>query len=112
VGPHQDDDLNSVSVGLELSALGIDYPAILIYIIIITGKEALLRTKAEGLKKKMVFMTVDTRDADPEGNETVWCDNKVSHSVNLEQFSHTVPAYGNSNAHLDLLPVMASSLLW
>ena len=44
------------------------------------GKEALKHTKKEGLKRKLVFMTVDTKDADPEGDETVWHDGKVRNS--------------------------------
>lgn len=41
------------------------------------GKEALKKTKAEGLKRKLVFMTVDTKDVDPEGDEAVWHNEKV-----------------------------------
>lgn len=29
------------------------------------------------MKRKLVFMTVDTKDIDPEGNETIWYDGKV-----------------------------------
>ena len=41
------------------------------------GKKALKAIKAEGLKRKLVFLTVETQDLDPQGNETVWHDNKV-----------------------------------
>lgn len=41
------------------------------------GKEALKKIKAEGLKRKLVFLTVDTSDVDPEGNESIWFDDKV-----------------------------------
>jgi dimethylglycine dehydrogenase len=41
------------------------------------GKEALQKIKAEGLEKKLVMMTVNTSDVDPEGNETVWYQDKV-----------------------------------
>ena len=45
------------------------------------GKSALQEIKKEGLKKKLVFMKVNTEghDVDPEGNETIWSDGKVRH---------------------------------
>ncbi|XP_064618508.1 dimethylglycine dehydrogenase, mitochondrial-like [Lineus longissimus] len=41
------------------------------------GKEALQKIKATGLEKKLVMMKVDISDVDPEGNETVWYQDKV-----------------------------------
>ena len=45
------------------------------------GKEALQKIKAQGLAKKLVFIDVETTDVDPEGNESVWFDNKVNFSL-------------------------------
>ena len=42
------------------------------------GKNALKALKAEGLRRHLAFLTVDTTDIDPEGNETVWHNDKVS----------------------------------
>ena len=42
------------------------------------GKVALKKVKAEGLKRKLVFLTIDTTDIDPEGNESIWHEEKVS----------------------------------
>ena len=42
------------------------------------GKESLLERKKKGfMPRKLVFMTVDTDNVDPEGNETIWCQDKV-----------------------------------
>lgn len=42
------------------------------------GKQALRRIKAAGLRRRLVCLTLATDDVDPEGNESVWCDGKVS----------------------------------
>lgn len=44
------------------------------------GKAALQEIKAKGLKRKLCYLSVDTDDIDPEGNETIWLDGKVSNS--------------------------------
>ncbi|XP_013400474.1 dimethylglycine dehydrogenase, mitochondrial isoform X1 [Lingula anatina] len=41
------------------------------------GKQALQKIKQEGLRRTLVFLTVDTEDVDPEGNETLWYNGKV-----------------------------------
>lgn len=41
------------------------------------GKQALQKIKAEGTAKKLVFLNVDTTDSDPEGNESIWFQDKV-----------------------------------
>lgn len=41
------------------------------------GKAALQEIKAKGLKRKLSYITMDTDDIDPEGNETVWHNGKV-----------------------------------
>lgn len=47
------------------------------------GKAALQEIKAKGLKRKLCYLSVDTDDIDPEGNETIWLDGKVSNSTPL-----------------------------
>ena len=44
------------------------------------GKAALQEIKAKGLRRKLSYLTLDTDDIDPEGNETVWYNGKVSNS--------------------------------
>ena len=53
------------------------------------GKEALYEIKKQGLKRHLVFLDVDTKDSgvDPEGNETVWYDNKVDKLLNFYLFT-------------------------
>lgn len=41
------------------------------------GKAALQQILSEGLSRKLVHLAVDAPDVDPEGNETVWCSDKV-----------------------------------
>lgn len=41
------------------------------------GKAALQEIKAKGLRRKLSYITVDTDNIDPEGNETVWHNGKV-----------------------------------
>lgn len=41
------------------------------------GKESLRHILREGLRRKLVHLTVATSHVDPEGNETVWCCNKA-----------------------------------
>lgn len=42
------------------------------------GKAALQEIKANGLRRKLCYLSVDTDNIDPEGNETIWLDGKVS----------------------------------
>ncbi|CAN8005617.1 unnamed protein product, partial [Ixodes hexagonus] len=41
------------------------------------GKEALQKSLREGLGRKLVHLSVDAPEVDPEGNESVWCSGKV-----------------------------------
>ena len=52
------------------------------------GKAALQEIKAQGLQRRLVFLTVDTTDVDPEGNEAVWYNDKVSYSLNQHTYWH------------------------
>lgn len=42
------------------------------------GKAALQKIKANGLRRKLCYLSVETDNIDPEGNETIWLDGKVS----------------------------------
>lgn len=42
-----------------------------------TGKQALKQIKEKGLKRRLVYLTLDTDNVDPEGNESVWHNGKV-----------------------------------
>ncbi|GFY55196.1 dimethylglycine dehydrogenase, mitochondrial, partial [Trichonephila inaurata madagascariensis] len=41
------------------------------------GKAALEKVLQEGLSRKLVYLKVHSKNADPDGNESIWCCNKV-----------------------------------
>lgn len=41
------------------------------------GKSSLIDILRRGLDRKLVCLKVNTADVDPEGNESVWCSDKV-----------------------------------
>ena len=41
------------------------------------GRDALLKLNKDDCERVLCFLTVDTTDVDPEGNETIWYANKV-----------------------------------
>lgn len=43
------------------------------------GKKTLQEIKAQGLTRKLAYLTVDTDNVDPEGNETIWHNGKVKY---------------------------------
>lgn len=59
------------------------------------GKAAVQEIKAKGLRRKLSYLTLDTDNVDPEGNETVWHNGKVSNnekchwSIQVNIFSHS-----------------------
>ncbi|KAF7250422.1 Dimethylglycine dehydrogenase, mitochondrial [Varanus komodoensis] len=42
------------------------------------GKQALKQIKEKGLERQLVYLTLETDNVDPEGNESVWYKNKAS----------------------------------
>ncbi|NXP34975.1 M2GD protein, partial [Leiothrix lutea] len=42
-----------------------------------TGKQALKQIKEKGLQRRLVYLTLDTDNVDPEGNESVWHNGKA-----------------------------------
>uniref|UniRef100_A0A4W6CZL5 Dimethylglycine dehydrogenase, mitochondrial n=1 Tax=Lates calcarifer TaxID=8187 RepID=A0A4W6CZL5_LATCA len=53
------------------------------------GKAALQEIKAKGLKRKLSYITLDTDDIDPEGNETVWHNGKVVGNTTSGAYSYS-----------------------
>ncbi|KAL2099803.1 hypothetical protein ACEWY4_004197 [Coilia grayii] len=53
------------------------------------GKQALQQIKAEGLRRKLSYLMVDTDDIDPEGNETIWHNGKVVGNTTSGCYSYT-----------------------
>ncbi|KAI3362104.1 hypothetical protein L3Q82_012430 [Scortum barcoo] len=53
------------------------------------GKAALQEIKAKGLKRKLSYITLDTDDIDPEGNETVWYNGKVVGNTTSGAYSYS-----------------------
>ncbi|XP_076141035.1 dimethylglycine dehydrogenase, mitochondrial isoform X2 [Alosa pseudoharengus] len=53
------------------------------------GKQALQNIKAQGLQRKLAYLTVDTDDIDPEGNETIWHNGKVVGNTTSGCYSYT-----------------------
>lgn len=71
----------------------VNHTHVLLYIIQPTdfiGKQALQEIKAQGLKRKLAYLTVDTDDIDPEGNETIWLNGKVSSTFTFLLLGGTV----------------------
>lgn len=56
---------------------GLDYFVHLEKPVDFIGKSSLRDIKRNGLSRKLVFLKVNTKDVDPEGNESVWCSEKV-----------------------------------
>lgn len=48
-----------------------------------TGKQALKQIKETGLKRRLVYLTLETDNVDPEGNESVWHNGKVRTIVHV-----------------------------
>uniref|UniRef100_A0A8C7HWW4 Dimethylglycine dehydrogenase, mitochondrial n=1 Tax=Oncorhynchus kisutch TaxID=8019 RepID=A0A8C7HWW4_ONCKI len=53
------------------------------------GKAALQEIKAKGLKRKLSYITMETDDVDPEGNETIWLNGKVVGNTTSGAYSYT-----------------------
>uniref|UniRef100_A0A8C3UGQ2 Dimethylglycine dehydrogenase n=1 Tax=Catharus ustulatus TaxID=91951 RepID=A0A8C3UGQ2_CATUS len=53
-----------------------------------TGKQALKQIKEKGLKRRLVYLTLETDNVDPEGNESVWHNGKVIGNTTSGCFSY------------------------
>ncbi|KAL0150281.1 hypothetical protein M9458_054389 [Cirrhinus mrigala] len=81
-GAEMNCDTNPLEAGLDYF-IKLNKPADFI------GKQALLEIKAQGLSRRLAFLTLDTDDIDPEGNETVWHNGEVVGNTTSGSFSYT-----------------------
>ncbi|KAM9450975.1 dimethylglycine dehydrogenase, mitochondrial [Clarias gariepinus] len=54
------------------------------------GKKALQEIKDQGLMRKLAYLTVDTDNIDPEGNETIWHNGKVVGNTTSGAYSYSI----------------------
>ncbi|XP_034955456.1 dimethylglycine dehydrogenase, mitochondrial isoform X2 [Zootoca vivipara] len=69
-GAEMNCDTNPLEAGLKYF-IKLNKPADFI------GKQALKQIKEKGLERQLVYLTLETDNVDPEGNESVWYNNKV-----------------------------------
>uniref|UniRef100_A0A667XCQ3 Dimethylglycine dehydrogenase n=1 Tax=Myripristis murdjan TaxID=586833 RepID=A0A667XCQ3_9TELE len=81
-GAEMNCDTNPLEAGLDYF-IKLNKPADFI------GKAALQEIKAKGLKRKLCYITMDTDDIDPEGNETVWHNGKVVGNTTSGAYSYS-----------------------
>ncbi|CAN9504354.1 unnamed protein product [Ophioblennius macclurei] len=81
-GAEMNCDTNPLEAGLDYF-IKLNKPADFI------GKAALQEIKAKGLRRKLSYLTLDTDDIDPEGNETVWYNGKVVGNTTSGAYSYT-----------------------
>ncbi|XP_050960873.1 dimethylglycine dehydrogenase, mitochondrial [Labeo rohita] len=81
-GAEMNCDTNPLEAGLDYF-IKLNKPADFI------GKQALLEIKAQGLSRRLAFLTLDTDDIDPEGNETVWHNGEVVGNTTSGSYSYT-----------------------
>ncbi|KAM9330138.1 dimethylglycine dehydrogenase, mitochondrial [Gastrophryne carolinensis] len=53
------------------------------------GKQALQRIKEKGLQRKLVYLTLETDNVDPEGNESIWHNGKVVGNTTSGTYSYS-----------------------
>nr|XP_044633082.1 dimethylglycine dehydrogenase, mitochondrial [Equus asinus] len=82
-GSEMNCDTNPLEAGLEYF-VKLNKPADFI------GKQALKQIKAEGLKRRLVCLTLATDDVDPEGNESIWYDGKVVGNTTSGSYSYSI----------------------
>ncbi|MBN3322733.1 M2GD protein, partial [Atractosteus spatula] len=81
-GAEMNCDTNPLEAGLDYF-IKLNKPAEFI------GKKALQEIKAKGLSRKLVYLTLQTDDVDPEGNETIWHNGKVVGNTTSGAYSYT-----------------------
>ncbi|CAH2297270.1 dimethylglycine dehydrogenase, mitochondrial [Pelobates cultripes] len=81
-GAEMNCDTNPLEAGLQ-HFIRLNKPADFI------GKQALQRIKKEGLKRKLVCLTMETENVDPEGNESVWYHGKVIGNTTSGTYSYS-----------------------
>lgn len=81
-GAEMNCDTNPLEAGLDYF-IKLNKPADFI------GKAALQEIKANGLRRKLCYLSVHTDDIDPEGNETIWLDGKVVGNTTSGAYSYS-----------------------
>uniref|UniRef100_A0A8C2PRS9 Dimethylglycine dehydrogenase n=1 Tax=Cyprinus carpio TaxID=7962 RepID=A0A8C2PRS9_CYPCA len=81
-GAEMNCDTNPLEAGLDYF-IKLNKPAEFV------GKQALLEIKAQGLSRRLVFLTLHTDDIDPEGNETVWHNGEVVGNTTSGSYSYS-----------------------
>lgn len=81
-GAEMNCDTNPLEAGLDYF-IKLNKPADFI------GKAALQEIKAKGLKRKLSYVSVDTDDIDPEGNETIWFKEQVVGNTTSGAYSYS-----------------------
>ncbi|XP_074062867.1 dimethylglycine dehydrogenase, mitochondrial isoform X3 [Macrotis lagotis] len=54
------------------------------------GKQALKQMKEKGLKRRLVYLTLETDHVDPEGNESIWHEGKVVGNTTSGSYSYSI----------------------
>uniref|UniRef100_A0AAR2KCN8 Dimethylglycine dehydrogenase, mitochondrial n=1 Tax=Pygocentrus nattereri TaxID=42514 RepID=A0AAR2KCN8_PYGNA len=81
-GAEMNCDTNPLEAGLDYF-IKLNKPADFI------GKKALHEIKAQGLVRKLAYLTLDTDNIDPEGNETIWHEGKVVGNTTSGAYSYS-----------------------
>uniref|UniRef100_A0A3Q1G9J7 Dimethylglycine dehydrogenase n=1 Tax=Acanthochromis polyacanthus TaxID=80966 RepID=A0A3Q1G9J7_9TELE len=81
-GAEMNCDTNPLEAGLDYF-IKLNKPADFI------GRAALREIKAKGLKRKLSYISLDTDDIDPEGNETIWHNGKVVGNTTSGAYSYS-----------------------
>uniref|UniRef100_A0A4W4E5I0 Dimethylglycine dehydrogenase, mitochondrial n=1 Tax=Electrophorus electricus TaxID=8005 RepID=A0A4W4E5I0_ELEEL len=95
-GAEMNCDTNPLEAGLDYF-IKLNKPADFV------GKQALLEIKSQGLTRNLAYLTMDTDDVDPEGNETIWHNGKVVGNTTSGAYSYTTRkslAFGYLPTHL------------
>eukprot|EP00079_Xenopus_tropicalis_P012797 XP_002940239.2 PREDICTED: dimethylglycine dehydrogenase, mitochondrial isoform X1 [Xenopus tropicalis] len=81
-GAEMNCDTNPLEAGLQYF-IKLNKPADFI------GKQALTKIKEKGLQRKLVYLTLNTDNVDPEGNESVWHNGKVVGNTTSGTYSYS-----------------------
>ncbi|XP_056680780.1 LOW QUALITY PROTEIN: dimethylglycine dehydrogenase, mitochondrial [Monodelphis domestica] len=82
-GSEMNCDTNPLEAGLD-HFIKLNKPADFI------GKQALRLMKEKGLKRRLVYLTLETDHVDPEGNESIWHDGKVVGNTTSGSYSYSI----------------------
>uniref|UniRef100_A0A8C4YKV5 Dimethylglycine dehydrogenase, mitochondrial n=1 Tax=Gopherus evgoodei TaxID=1825980 RepID=A0A8C4YKV5_9SAUR len=81
-GAEMNCDTNPLEAGLDYF-IKLNKPADFI------GKQALKQIKEKGLKRRLVYLTFETANVDPEGNESVWHNGRVVGNTTSGNYSYS-----------------------